>query len=194
MSLSSFFLFFLFLDGVSADGNPRARQKKVVFRNGPDDYKVWETFKDLPAISVAPVRRPKLDRAGTGYAFAEERAMMRERMQTILRLAAANGHRDLCVGAFGVGPACRNPPRQVAEIWRELLFEDDEFRGLFKNVIFAFDTRRGSSSGGGGGAGDRERAGSAGRGKGDGAGGAEGGGAAEMDVFNQVFDPFSKYR
>ena len=115
--------------------------------------------------------------------------MMRERMQTILRLAAANGHRDLCVGSFGVGPACRNPPRQVAEIWRELLFEDDEFRGLFKNVIFAFDTRREQRDRGSGGA--RARGDKAGGGS---SGGAADGGAAEMEVFNEVFDPFSKYR
>jgi uncharacterized protein (TIGR02452 family) len=158
-----------------------------VFRNGPDDYKVWETFKDLPAISVAPVRRPKLDRAGSGYAFAEERAMMRERMQTVLRLAAANGHRDLCVGSFGVGPACRNPPRQVAEIWRELLFEDDEFKGLFKNVIFAFDTKRERDRGAGGRARGERSSGSGGS-------AADGGGAAEMEIFNEVFDPFSKFR
>jgi hypothetical protein len=119
--------------------------------------------------------------------------MMRERMQTILRLAAANGHRDLCVGSFGVGPACRNPPRQVAEIWRELLFGDEEFRGLFKNVIFAFDTKREQRdrAAGGGGGGARARGDRAG---GASSGGAGDGGAAEMEVFNEVFDPFSKYR
>jgi hypothetical protein len=140
----------------------------VVFRGAPDEYQVWESFKDLPVISVAPVRRPKLDKTGTNYAFQEERAMMRERMQTILRIAAYYGHQDISLGSFGVGPGFRNPARRVAELWQELLFQEPEFQGLFKNVIFAFDTKRRK-------------------------GGVDTS-AADMDVFNEVFDPFSKYR
>jgi len=142
----------------------------VVFRNGPDDYQGWGAFRDLPVISVAPVRRPKLDKSGSNYAFKEERELMRERMQTILRIAGYYGHQDLCLGSFGIGPLFRNPTRQAAELWRELLFQDPEFHGLFKHIIFAFDTKRRKA----GTDGSRE----------------------DFDIFNEVFDPrrFSKYR
>jgi uncharacterized protein (TIGR02452 family) len=70
---------------------------------------------------------------------------MRECMRTVLRIAAVTGHRDLCVGSFGVGVPFRNPPKDVAELWRELLFGDKEFRGLFKSIIFIFDTKQRST-------------------------------------------------
>jgi uncharacterized protein (TIGR02452 family) len=70
---------------------------------------------------------------------------MRESMRTVLRIAAYNGHHDICVGAFGIGVPFRNPPREVAELWKELLFKDEEFRGIFRNIIFTFDTKQRST-------------------------------------------------
>lgn len=65
---------------------------------------------------------------------------MKEKMRTVLRIAAAHNHRDLCMGAFGVGPGFRNPVTQVATMWRELLFSEDEFKGTFSNVVFAIES------------------------------------------------------
>lgn len=96
-------------------------------------------------ISVAPVRRPKLDGTGTLYSFEEEREHMREKMKTILRIAAHWGHQALCLGAFGVGPVFRNPARETANMWKELLFNDREFEGAFHDVVFAIDTSSASS-------------------------------------------------
>lgn len=65
---------------------------------------------------------------------------MKEKMRAVLRIAAAHNHRDLCMGAFGVGPGFRNPVTQVATMWRELLFSEEEFKGSFSNVVFAIES------------------------------------------------------
>lgn len=93
----------------------------------------------LPVISVAPVRRPKLDETGTNYSFAQEKELMREKMRSVLRIASYCGHTSICIGAFGVGPIFRNPVGEVAKMWRRLLFEEEEFCGVFTDVVFAID-------------------------------------------------------
>jgi len=117
----------------------RANRAPVVFRDGPELYEVWKEFKALPVISVAPVRRPKLDEAGTKYSFEQEKELMMDKMRTVLRIAAHYGHRDLCLGAFGVGPMFKNPVKEVALMWKTLLFHQDEFDGAFSNVVFAIE-------------------------------------------------------
>lgn len=121
----------------------------MVFRSGPDKgYQIWKEFKALPIISVAPIRRPKLDESGVDYSFSQERELMKEKMRTVLRIAAARQHVDLCIGAFGVGFGFRNPAKQVACMWRELLFGEQEFQGAFSNIVFALEsTACGSSKG-----------------------------------------------
>jgi uncharacterized protein (TIGR02452 family) len=84
------------------------------------------------------MRRPKLDSSKQRYAFEEEKEMMRDKLRTVLRIAAAEGARDLCLGSYGTGPVWKNPAKEVAEMWKQLLFNDAEFAGLFKNIIFAF--------------------------------------------------------
>ncbi|KAL9098696.1 MAG: hypothetical protein Q9163_005689 [Psora crenata] len=112
----------------------------VVFRSGSNKgYKVWEEFKSLPVISVAPIRRPKLDETGTNYSFKQEKELMKEKMRTVLRIAIARQHSDLCMGAFGVGYGFRNPAIQVARMWREILFTEKEFQGALNNVVFAIE-------------------------------------------------------
>ena len=126
----------------------------VIFREGfEDDYVVWppEEWTVVSVVSVSPVRRPKLDESGAYYSFQAERDLQYEKMRTILRIAALNGHVNLVLGGFGSADPCpngvglhRNPVGEVASMWKELLFEDQEFKGWFKNVVFAFN------SGGGG--------------------------------------------
>jgi uncharacterized protein (TIGR02452 family) len=126
----------------------------VVFRDGPEQYQVWQEFKEVPVISVAPVRRPKLNETGEDYSFPQERELMKEKMRTVLRIAVQWHHRDLCVGAFGVGPVFRNPVKEVARMWRELIFEEDEFDGAFGNIVFCIES--GQAGNPRGGAGDLE--------------------------------------
>ncbi|KAI4164201.1 MAG: hypothetical protein LQ342_002165 [Letrouitia transgressa] len=111
-----------------------------------DGYVAWKNFKILPVISVAPIRRPKLDETGADYSFDQERDLMKEKMRNVLRIAAAHRHSDLCMGAFGVGPGFRNPAFQVASMWRDLLFSEREFQGAFTNVVFAVESAAGSTS------------------------------------------------
>lgn len=94
----------------------------------------------MPVISVAPVRRPKLDESGTKYSFAQEKELMKEKMRAVLRIASYCGHRNLVLGAFGLGPIFRNPGAEVARMWRKLLFEEEEFHGAFQDVVFAIDS------------------------------------------------------
>lgn len=70
---------------------------------------------------------------------------MTEKMRSILRIAAYHGHKNLCMGAFGVGPGFRNPAAEVAKIWRTLLFSEDEFDGVFSNIVFAIQRNQGYS-------------------------------------------------
>ncbi|KAJ4404066.1 hypothetical protein N0V91_006176 [Didymella pomorum] len=112
-----------------------------VFRGGSDqDYAPFSEIQSLPVISVAPVRRPKLDESGTKYSFAAEKELMREKMRAVLRIASYCGHRNLVLGAFGLGPIFKNPATEVARMWRTLLFEDEEFYGVFQDVVFAIDS------------------------------------------------------
>ncbi|KAF2011804.1 hypothetical protein BU24DRAFT_289408 [Aaosphaeria arxii CBS 175.79] len=135
-----------------------------VFRDGPDqNYAHWKEMRWLPVISVAPIRRPKLDEAGECYSFVQEKELMKEKMRSVLRIASYCGHTSLCIGAFGVGPIFRNPVGEVAKMWRKLLFEEEEFRGVFTDVVFAIEHNvTGNSSKGG---------------------------LSEADVFREEFDP-----
>lgn len=71
---------------------------------------------------------------------------MKEKMRTVLRIAAAWNHLDLCMGAFGVGPSFRNPVCEVAAMWRDILFVEEEFQGVFDNIVFAIEETLADSS------------------------------------------------
>lgn len=120
-----------------------------VFRDGPEqNYVQWKELRCLPVISVAPIRRPKLDETGLNYSFVQEKELMREKMRSVLRIASYCGHSNICIGAFGVGPIFRNPVGEIAKMWRKLLFEEDEFCGVFTDVVFAIENSTGTSKGG----------------------------------------------
>jgi hypothetical protein len=133
----------------------------VVFRDGPEKYQAWQEYKGmqnsssnilpfsilthaaLPVISVCPVKRPKLDSSGKKYSFKQEKELMREKIYTALRIAKYNGHTRLCIGTFGLGPGFRNPPEEVAIMWRDALLKDPEFVGSFQDVVFSFEAPEG---------------------------------------------------
>lgn len=59
----------------------------------------------------------------------------KNKIRTILRIAAANNQTRLVLGALGCG-AFGNPPRHIAELFRDILHEE-EFRTRFREVDFA---------------------------------------------------------
>lgn len=125
----------------------------VVFRGGVSkDYVMWddEDWTTISTVSASAVRRPKIHMEGPYYAFAEERNLQKEKMKSVLRAAALNGHINLVLGGFGSygqegngngGGLYRNPIKDVCFLWHELLHLDEEFNGWFAKIVFALEDR-----------------------------------------------------
>lgn len=62
-------------------------------------------------------------------------AIMKEKIRTILRIAKIHKQRMLVLGALGCG-AFKNPPKHVAQLFREVL-EETEFVRSFEYIVFA---------------------------------------------------------
>lgn len=97
----------------------------------------------LSVISVAavclPARKttfPSGSKQKEMYANPHDRDLMREKMRTILRVAAREGHTQLVLGALGCG-AFRNPSWEVAELWKSVLCEREFGGGRWEDVVFA---------------------------------------------------------
>lgn len=86
--------------------------------------------------TVPTTQRPKLDETGLEYSFAAEKGVMKDKLRTVLRIAATHDHPELCMGAFGVGYGFENPAARVSEMCREILFCEEEFHSWFSAVIF----------------------------------------------------------
>ncbi|KAG5996972.1 hypothetical protein E4U52_005352 [Claviceps spartinae] len=111
----------------------------VVCRGPHDRYERLGQWHDLPVVSMPPTRWPKLKENGTMYSFAAEREMMREKVSGALRICLYNNYDRVVIGDFGLGNGCRNPPQEVAQIWRDVLLFDPDLRGQFAYVVFAFE-------------------------------------------------------
>ncbi|KAF4126127.1 hypothetical protein GMORB2_1373 [Geosmithia morbida] len=118
----------------------------VVYRGPHDGYERLDGWYDLPVVSVPPTRWPKLRDNGTRYSFAQERDMMREKMRAALGICLYNNYPRVVIGDFGLGNSYRNPPREVAEMWRDLFLFDPDIRGQFHYVVFVFDDAHRSTS------------------------------------------------
>jgi len=68
---------------------------------------------------------------------------MKEKLRTALRIAVYYNYPNICIGTFGLGSGFRNPPEEVAIMWRDLLLKDEEFIGHFNDVVFAFEPPEG---------------------------------------------------
>ena len=114
----------------------------IVFRNSQDEL---YTLKDTPFkvgfISVAALDFNEKHGKNTEYQLPsgdispEGMEIMRNKIRTIYRIAASNGHDSMILGAFGCG-AFRLPAETVASLFKEILNEE-EFKGQFKAVKFA---------------------------------------------------------
>ena len=43
------------------------------------------------------------------------------------------------IGPFGTGAGFRNPAKQLASMWRDVLFNEAEFKRAFSNIVFAVE-------------------------------------------------------
>lgn len=111
----------------------------VLCRAADENYQKLEHWYDLPVISVPPTRWPKLKDNGLKYSFAEERDLIRDKMRGALRICLHNGYNSVVIGDFGLGNAYRNPPTELAEMWREIFLFDPDLRGQFRYVAFVFE-------------------------------------------------------
>lgn len=62
-------------------------------------------------------------------------AITKNKMRTILRIGLIHGHDAIVLGAFGCG-AFRNPPRHIAQLFKEVINET-EFNGKYRKIVFA---------------------------------------------------------
>ncbi|KAL2117489.1 hypothetical protein VTJ04DRAFT_7149 [Mycothermus thermophilus] len=113
----------------------------VVFRGPHDRYEKlpFEQWGELPVISVPPPRWPKLTQNGTKYSFSDEREMVRDKMLGALRICAYHGYNSVVIGDFGLGNGYRNPPQELAELWREVCLYDPDLRGRIRCVTFVIE-------------------------------------------------------
>lgn len=106
---------------------------------------------------------------------------MKEKIRTALRIAVYYNHPDIVLGAFGCSPYYRNPVKEVALMWKEILFsETSEFRGHFQNVVFAIEAHDGGSS----------SSSSSSKGKSS----SKSSSKSDADVFREVFDPAKLFK
>ncbi|KAL2262407.1 hypothetical protein VTK26DRAFT_1456 [Humicola hyalothermophila] len=75
------------------------------------------------------------------FADPADRVLTKDKMRLCLRMAATNGHTMLVLGAIGCG-AFRNPPREIARCWWEVLSESEFAGGWFKEIWFAVYDKR----------------------------------------------------
>ncbi|KAH6872014.1 hypothetical protein B0T10DRAFT_553227 [Thelonectria olida] len=111
----------------------------IVCRGPHGRYERLKSWYDLPVVSVPPTRRPKLKDGGMKYSFAEEREIMRDKLRGALRICLYNGYDRVVIGDFGLGNGYRNPPQELAELWREVFLFDPDLRGQFAYVVFVFE-------------------------------------------------------
>ena len=90
-------------------------------------------------VSVPPARWPKLTQNGTKYSFSSEREIVKDKLRGALRICAASGYESVVIGDFGLGNGYRNPPQELAELWREVLLYDPDLRGRIRHVAFVFE-------------------------------------------------------
>ncbi|RYO85182.1 hypothetical protein DL766_005049 [Monosporascus sp. MC13-8B] len=116
----------------------------------------------VSVVSVAGVRKPEVeeiaaatgDGAGRGqrgrgermFRHAADRDLTRDKMRLALRVAAAEGHELLVLGALGCG-AFGGPPDDVARCWLGVLEEPEFAGGWFREVWFAVLDRDGRPGG-----------------------------------------------
>lgn len=88
-------------------------------------------------IAVAAIEYPDCVMSESGEPRIHDQLVpvAKNKIRTVLNIAADNGIENLVLGAMGCG-AFHNPPKHMAELFREV-FEEPAYKGRFRNVVFA---------------------------------------------------------
>lgn len=86
----------------------------------------------LDIMAIPALRFPQLDNSFTKYGNDKERWQMRQKIESMFKLGYMEKYDVLVLSAFGCG-AYGNPPREVVEIFREMI---NKYKGCFKKVVF----------------------------------------------------------
>ena len=101
-----------------------------------EEYALLDRPENISMIAAAALRGPRLVKENGQYRLnPQDRAIMRDKIRLILDIAERFEHDCVVLSAFGCG-AFKNPPEDIAEIFREVVL-GEEFRGVFKRVVFA---------------------------------------------------------
>lgn len=65
--------------------------------------------------------------------------MVQNKIRAALRICAYYGYTSVVIMDFGLGNSNRNPPGELAEMWREVFLWDPDLRGRFEHVAFVFE-------------------------------------------------------
>jgi uncharacterized protein (TIGR02452 family) len=104
----------------------------TVFKsNETEGYGLLDEPFQMSFVAASALSYPQLTQYGT--LSDEDACIVRHKIETIFRIGLSHGHDSLVLSAFGCG-AFRNPPEQVAEIFKSVI---QEFNGFFKEVSFA---------------------------------------------------------
>ena len=104
--------------------------KAVTIFKDQSTYSRLKIERDVDVISVAALRKPRLNAARDGYLYSEDEAEMRARISAILNVAQQNNIKCLVLSAFGSG-CFGNPPERVAAIFKSCITQFD-----FDEVVF----------------------------------------------------------
>lgn len=109
----------------------------TIFRtNESTGYKLLDNIWKVNIIAVAGMNSPRLVKDNSELKIANELVEgVKNKIRTIFRIAIDHKQKNLILGALGCG-AFRNPPKHVAELFREILCEQ-EFFGAFERICFA---------------------------------------------------------
>lgn len=98
-----------------------------------------EQYACLPEPKLADIITSPAVNLGVALSRGEDEEtcyrMMKTRMRKILMLFHEKGNTHIILGAFGCG-VFRNDPKRIAQIWKELLIDEDMKSG-FHEILFA---------------------------------------------------------
>lgn len=104
-----------------------------------DGYPLLERPYQVGIVTVAALNRPALK--DSEHLADDMVPPTLRKIRTIFRIALRHGHDALVLGAWGCG-AFKNPPEHIAQLFHEVMNED-EFRNQFKKIVFAVIDRKG---------------------------------------------------